>query len=373
MTAHLPLSPDAVASSRPSAPYRTNMVTILLGAWFTFGLFLDAWAHSNLSELESFFTPWHAVFYSGFIATAGWIAWTVRGAWRSGRADIQSIPTGYAAATVAVVGFALAAAGDLLWHTVFGIEQSIDILFSPTHLGLLAAMLVILTTPLRAMWDDRSIPGAPGLRRLLPAVLSTALSTTLVLLALEYADALTFDGPAVVGALSGADEGFAADLVSAMAVTNLILILPLLTLARRWALPFGTATMLYAAVGALASAITAFENLDMIIGLLAAGVCVDLLARWLRPTPQRLTRWRVFAALAPLATWTIFIATAYVIAPALAPPDVTSGHPEAVLELTTGAPIVQALVGLLASFMLVPGGPPLRAAPGPTGGWHAPD
>jgi hypothetical protein len=363
MTAHLPPSPDAVASSRPSAPYRTNMVTILLGAWFTFGLFLDAWAHSNLSELESFFTPWHAVFYSGFIATAGWIAWTVRGAWRSGRADIQSIPTGYAAATVAVVGFALAAAGDLLWHTVFGIEQSIDILFSPTHLGLLAAMLVILTTPLRAMWDDRSIPGAPGLRRLLPAVLSTALSTTLVLLALEYADALTFDGPAVVGALSGADEGFAADLVSAMAVTNLILILPLLTLARRWVLPFGTATIVYAAVGALASAITAFNNLDMIIGLLAAGVCVDLLARWLRPAPQRLVRWRVFAALAPLATWTIFIATAYLTAPALAPPDISTGHPEAALELTTGAPIVQALAGLLVSFMLVPGGPPSPAAP----------
>jgi hypothetical protein len=56
------------------------------------------------------------------------------------------------------VGFALAAARDLLWHTVFGIEQNIDILFSPTHLGLLVAMLVILTTPLRAMWADRSMP-----------------------------------------------------------------------------------------------------------------------------------------------------------------------------------------------------------------------
>jgi hypothetical protein len=373
LTTQPPPPPAAVAPRRPTATYRTNMVTILLGAWFTLGLFLDAWAHSNLTELESFFTPWHAVFYSGFVATAGWITWTVHGAWRAGRAGIQSIPLGYAAAAVAVVGFAVAAVGDFLWHTIFGIEQNIDILFSPTHLGLITAMLVIVATPLRAMWVDRSVPVAPGLRRLLPAVLSTALATTLVLLFLQYANALTFDGPAVVGALSGADEGFAADLVSAMAVTNLVLILPLLMLARRWVLPFGTVTMLYAAVGALASAITAFENLDLIIGLLAAGVCVDLLARWLRPTPQRLTRWRVFAALAPLATWTIFIATAYVTAPALAPPDVTSGHPEAVLELTTGAPIVQALVGLLASFMLVPGGPPLRAAPGPTGGWHAPD
>jgi hypothetical protein len=94
--------------------------------------------------------------------------------------DVRSAPAGYGAAVVAVVGFAVAAVGDMTWHTVFGIEQSIDILFSPTHLGLIVTMFVILATPLRATWVDASVPAAPGLRRLLPAVLSASLATTLV-------------------------------------------------------------------------------------------------------------------------------------------------------------------------------------------------
>jgi hypothetical protein len=36
-------------------------------------MFLDAWAHNNLAQLETFFTPWHAVLYSGFVALAGWM------------------------------------------------------------------------------------------------------------------------------------------------------------------------------------------------------------------------------------------------------------------------------------------------------------
>ena len=27
-------------------------------------LFVDGWAHNNLDQIETFFTPWHALFYS---------------------------------------------------------------------------------------------------------------------------------------------------------------------------------------------------------------------------------------------------------------------------------------------------------------------
>ncbi|OLB79717.1 MAG: hypothetical protein AUI14_09410 [Actinobacteria bacterium 13_2_20CM_2_71_6] len=247
--------------SRPFASYRTNLVTMLLGAWFTVGLFLDAWAHNNVPKLETFFTPWHAVFYSGFAATAAWIAWTCRGALRSGRLDPGAIPVGYGLSGVAVVGFAIAGGGDAVWHTVFGVEQSINILFSPTHLVLGATMLVIVTTPLRAAWADRSLPAAPGLRPLLPAILSAGLASTLVLLFLQYANVLAHNGINVVYGLSTVDQEFTGRFVSELAVTNLILVIPLLTLARRWELPFGTALILYAAVGALSSAIRGFGEL----------------------------------------------------------------------------------------------------------------
>jgi hypothetical protein len=57
---------ERVARSGPGVGFGTDLVTALLCVWFTLGLFLDAWAHNNLPGLETFFTPWHAVFYSGF-------------------------------------------------------------------------------------------------------------------------------------------------------------------------------------------------------------------------------------------------------------------------------------------------------------------
>jgi hypothetical protein len=345
----------ALPAARPTASYRTDLVTVLLGTWFTVGLFLDAWAHNNVPRLETFFTPWHAVFYSGFAATAAWIAWTVRGVRRPGRAVLDTVPVGYVSAAVAVVGFAVAGTGDFVWHTVFGIEQNINILFSPTHVGLITTMLVIVTTPLRAAWADRSVPTTPGIGRLLPATLSTALAATMVLLFLQYANVLTFNEINVVAALSTLDDRLTASFVTSLAVTNLVVVAPLLTLARRWVLPPGTATILYAALGALSAAVTGFRNVPLIVSFLAAGVLVDVLHALLRPTADRLVRYRAFAALASLLTWTVFIATAYITAPPLhSPPGMSLGHPEAVVELYTGAPLVQAMLGLLLAVLLVP-------------------
>src|SRR5882724_9264730 len=41
-----------------------------LSIWWMGGLFVDGYAHSNFPQLETFFTPWHAIFYSGFLAVA---------------------------------------------------------------------------------------------------------------------------------------------------------------------------------------------------------------------------------------------------------------------------------------------------------------
>lgn len=342
---------------RPVASYRTSLVTALLGVWFTVGLFLDAWAHNNKADLETFFTPWHGVFYTGFTATAGWIAWTI---WRNvlaGRRGLAAVPIGYGPTLIGLVGFAVAGVGDMLWHIVYGVEQDIDILFSPTHLMLITAMFVIVTTPVRAAWADRSLPAAPGLRRLLPAVLSTALATTLVLLALQYSNVLLYGNGGVLVALAEVEEDMTASFVAKMAMTNLLLLLPLLTLARRWELPAGAATVLYLAVGALAGAVTDFGNTEMILGFVASGVLVDVLARWLRPTPSRLARFRAFATLAPLVTWTVFVVTAYATndATVVRAPEAGGGTVDAVVELYTGVPVVQALLGLLVAALLVPG------------------
>ncbi len=341
------------APARTPTSYRTDLVTALLGGWFTIGLFLDAWAHNNVPRLETFFTPWHAVFYSGFAATAAWIVWTCRSQLLAERRDLRALPPGYRGALIAVAGFALSAGGDLTWHTVFGIEQNINILFSPTHLGLVASMLVIVTTPLRSAWADRSLPAAPGFGRLFPALLSLAFAGTLVLLFLQYANAIVYRPAGVVLGLSSVDSPTTARLVTSIFVTNLVLVAPLLTLARRWELPFGTAISTYTAAAALSGAIGALRNLPTVLAIVLSGVLVDVIARVLRPGTGSLPRYRGFAALAGLVTWIVYIATAYATAGPVQAGD--TGHPEGVVELYTGVPVVQALAALLLAVLLVPG------------------
>ena len=151
--------PDA---ARPRASYRTDLVTALLGVWLTVGLMVDAWAHNNLRELETFFTPWHGLFYSGFVAIAAWICWQILQSLQAGRRGLAAVPVGYALGLLGLPLFAVAGVGDMIWHTTFGIETSLDILFSPTHLLLVTSMVLIITSPLRSAWSD---PATSGPRR----------------------------------------------------------------------------------------------------------------------------------------------------------------------------------------------------------------
>src|SRR5690606_11055928 len=217
---------------------RTDLVTALLGLWFGIGLMIDAWAHTNLpSELETFFTPWHAVFYSGFAAVAGWIIWQVLRNVRTGRQGVAAVPMGYLAGLVAIPAFAAFGFADMMWHTFLGIETSVDILFSPSHLGLVATMMLIVTTPLRSAWHAPDVGVRPSLWRLLPALVGLAFATTLVSLFLSYGDALQQGADDVVTAFSDLDRS--VWLAPAMVITNVITLAPVLLLVRRWQPPFG--------------------------------------------------------------------------------------------------------------------------------------
>ncbi len=53
------------------------------------------------------------------------------------------------------------------WHIIFGIEQNVDALLSPTHLVLLIGALLILSSPFRAGWSNNAMK-APGWREFAP-------------------------------------------------------------------------------------------------------------------------------------------------------------------------------------------------------------
>ena len=151
-----------------------DWTVVLLSFWFVGGLFLDGWAHNHIPELESFFTPWHAVFYTGFLAVAGFLMATLVHNHAKGYPWQRAMPPGYELAILGVLTFMAGGVGDMIWHEIFGIEIGVEALLSPTHLILAVGMTLIISGPFRAGWrrlSDQHAPD-PGWIALLPQLLS---------------------------------------------------------------------------------------------------------------------------------------------------------------------------------------------------------
>src|SRR5688572_23478412 len=101
---------------QPSGSPAYDWTVVLLGLWFLGGLFLDGWAHHHIPELESFFTPWHAVFYSGFLAVAAFLMATAIRNHAKGYAWRYAMPPGYELAILGVLIFLAGGLGDMVWH-----------------------------------------------------------------------------------------------------------------------------------------------------------------------------------------------------------------------------------------------------------------
>jgi hypothetical protein len=79
----------------PRSGSRFDWIATALAATFTGGVFLDGWAHTHGRVDDTFFTPWHAVLYAGFLAMAlllvGRAAWGVA---RDGASWRRAMPEG---------------------------------------------------------------------------------------------------------------------------------------------------------------------------------------------------------------------------------------------------------------------------------------
>jgi hypothetical protein len=100
----------------------------LLAAVFVGGLFLDGWAHTHGKVDQSFFTPWHAVFYAGYAATASALVASILRNRAQGYHWRLSVPEGYELSLLGALIFAVGGVTDLIWHTLFGIEAGVEAL-----------------------------------------------------------------------------------------------------------------------------------------------------------------------------------------------------------------------------------------------------
>lgn len=286
---------------RPAASPRDDLVTTAFGVWLVLGVFTDGWAHVNLPGLETFFTPWHGVLYSGFTAGAAWLGVLALRGRRLGLRWARVLPIGYPLAAAGVLLFGAGGVGDMAWHVALGVETGIDALLSPTHLVLLTGAALALTAALRSGWARPVAPGGPSLHTELPAVLSLSLVTALAAFFLQYVS--VFTGPAAAGALVRVAEAApgheAAELatvtgLAGYVVTTVLLVAPVLLAQRIGRRPRGAVVLLVAVVAGLSAALADFTaygvtaTIAVIVAALAAEAVAAVIERSTLPRSARL-------------------------------------------------------------------------------------
>jgi hypothetical protein len=318
----LPEAPGSGAArataERPRMGWRGDLVTVLLSTWLIGGLFLDGWAHNTRPSLETFFTPWHAAFYSGFAATAAWMCWSVWTRRRSGGSWVQAVPAGYGLGLAGLAIFLVSGAGDMAWHIAFGIERHIDALLSPTHLGLFTGAFLIVTTPLRSAWADPETSRRVGFARLLPALLSLTLAGSLAAFMFQYLHPID-DNFVSLGRAQFFRNDFTVfqyyDVhqlaiqagVPGFMLSSVFLFGPLLFLLRRWRPPAGSALLIIGVQCVLLQLMTGLQDGGLaVLGLIGA-IAIEALLAGLRPAPSARWRVRCFCALAPVAFWGAYL------------------------------------------------------------------
>jgi hypothetical protein len=285
-------TPDSVSARRAAAagyPASTAGFDALmagLSALFLTGLMVDGWAHFHGRVDDSFFTPWHLVFYSAFALCA--LALGLK-QWRGvadGHTFGRALPKGYGASLAGVVIFGLGGAGDMVWHTLFGIESGTEALLSPSHIALGIGMALVFTGPLRSAWA-RAANGETlyGWRNLWPMLVSATLFTTLVMFFTSYAHPMTM--PLAQRVLSGRgipfdpqDFGVTAILLETAVLTGIVGVL--LT---RWTLPAGAITLISGASAAILTVLV--DSYVFLPPLYVALVIVEIVAWRLKPSTSR--------------------------------------------------------------------------------------
>lgn len=282
---------------------REDMVTVLLGGWLSLGGFVDGYAHRSLDTPETFFTPWHGILYTGFLATAGWVLWLVIQGRQRSHTMIEAIPAGYGTTVVGIGVFGAGGIGDMFWHILFGIETSIDALLSPTHLLLLLGAVLMLSGPLRAAWL-RSSGRVIAYGEFLPPLLAVTLAAAELGFFFQYMDGLSVRFMQVPY-LPGLEEGY-FELVAGIAsilITTVILMGGLLLLMRRWTPPFGSGLVLFGLYGMLMEILEGYRFPEDVVAPLAGGLVADLAIKYLSTEARGALAVRVVAFVVPVAMW----------------------------------------------------------------------
>lgn len=361
---------SAAAHEAPPSTVRFDWIMVLVTIWGIGGLFLDGWAHSNVPQLETFFTPWHAVLYSGYLAVAATLVIktisNLKKASSGERASgatlslvrripnrapgvtfLEAVPAGYGLSLLGVGIFAVSGVADLTWHLLFGIEQSVEALLSPTHLGLALGGGLVATGPLRAAWRRRDGAGAGSWMHLGPAILSLILTLSMLTFFTEYASPFVNPWP-VYPADFLAGYGPAIGITDILLHTAMLMSFVLLAL-HRWRLPLGVFTLIFT----LNTGLMAVFNPEVVLWLLPCallgGLAADLLYKRLQPAEQRRESIRIFAFAVPALLYLFYFLNLAIVEPLRFQSRITWS-----VHFWAGSIVLAGIVGFLLSYGMFP-------------------
>lgn len=175
---------------QPAGSQKFDRTAIALCSWLMIGLYTDGWAHNHVPELETFFTPWHAVLYSGLLAVASFLIVNLIKNRLKGYSWQWALPAGYGLSILGVLIFTIGGICDFIWHSIFGIEVGVEALLSPPHLGLALGGALMVTGPLRSAWQQTKGKTASGLVAQFPMLLSLTFLLSLLTFFTQFAHPL---------------------------------------------------------------------------------------------------------------------------------------------------------------------------------------
>ncbi len=316
---------------------RFDAIFAALCGWLLLGAFTDGWAHSHGVTDETFFTPWHALLYSGFgaavlFAGVNWLRNRSRGL-----RGLALLPAGYELTVAGLVLFGVGGLGDMVWHELFGVEANLEAMYSPTHLLLMVGLVLVVTGPIRAAWRRPGLHPDPGL----PVVLALAYTLALLGFLTFFSNPLTNAFPQwTVG------EGEALG-IGGIFVQSAVIVLFVLTTLRRWQLPVGSFVLVLTLVYTGMAVITDEYRFIPVAAL--TGLATDVLNERWHPARivRRQTRW--FAGLVPAVLFASYFAVLAL-----------TGGIAWTVHLWAGGIVLAALTGVGLSYVVWP--PPAPAS-----------
>lgn len=288
------------SSGYPAATLRFEWLVVLSSLWLFAGLYLDGWAHNNIPEqIDSFFTPWHLILYSGYAVSAVILGVTYILNLRRGYGWLQALPRAYMTSLLGVIIFAVAGNLDFVWHWLFGFEENVEALVSPSHLSLAVGGVMMMSGPLRAARERSGLQTDKiSWRAFLSLFVVVGVFTFFTQFSNAFSHPHIFVGKAPLGDTYFWDVA----LISYVLIPTMLLMSAIIMVVLRWKLPFGSLTLLLAGNSTLMLLMTwrySHEQWFTLIAAVIGGLLADVLLVTLKPSATRVSTLRWFSFLVP--------------------------------------------------------------------------